>query len=60
VDGEKYIMRSFKFLLFAKYYSDYQIKGNEMGGAYGTHVREEHLEDLVVNEMIILKRIFKK
>jgi hypothetical protein len=38
--GEK-CKRSFIFITFIKYYSDYQIRENEMGGAHSKDRRDE-------------------
>jgi hypothetical protein len=61
-------------VLVSKYYSDDQIKKNEMGGSCSIHERKkevhtgfgwgglmekDHLEDLSVGRRTILKRIFK-
>jgi hypothetical protein len=35
--GENYTMRSFRFVILAKYYSRDQINEDGMGGACGTH-----------------------
>jgi hypothetical protein len=56
-------------VLYTKYYSGDKIKKNEMGGTHSTYGGEErcirgfyggNLGDLVPDERIILKLIFKK
>ena len=57
-------------VLLIKFYSDYQIKKNEMGGSCGTYGGEERgiqvsggetcRKDTALDEKIILKWIFKE